>query len=494
LEYDGAEIVPWAIRKVNIKSNDVFNIFSEASEEGGEIQMDFFTVRAKFIGGEMQANKWMFRSREQAAAKFKELCGPLCEEAWLIHWAEGPSARGKKEVVMEQHWTLRRGMEKKQELLGNVKVMDNDESLLEFDDEALNQIENTGLAEVANKTAVAEFTQQLDGLFPTPSGAPATDSSIHAHPSETCPATVDESEALRILIVDDEPAILEYLTHLLGAWGHETVPKILTTENDAKKIIETVRITAFDVVISDVIMPGMDGFHLLEMLAPISPASAFIISDAGGCIECAKELKKKGIWVEPLLKPFERQELYTLLNGVGSKYGRDFRRLQRGRIRVEAQVSLADGDRLAQLLEPIVLEFIRGFDLSTAPSELQACLMRTAQRLVYYGLRLHCLLYESPYRRMNQPVDLGVLFEKWLAKSLTAHTRLRGYDANCRGIPGFVFDKIFDSEVEPIHKQLGLGWWKRMKNRSKFRNLFDAGILLVMIYDILAKELADSYE
>jgi len=240
-------------------------------------------------------------------------------------------------------------------------------------------------------------------------------------------------------------------------------------------------------------MPGIDGVHLIGSLAPISPASFFIISDAGACIECATELKKKGIWVEPLLKPFERQELQTLLNGVGSMYGRDFRRLQRGRIRVEAQVSLADGDRLAQLLEPIVIEFMRGFDLSTAPSELRTCLMRTARRLLFYGLRLHCLLFESPYRQMNQPVDLGALFEKWLVKSLTAHTHLRGYDANCRRIPGFVFDKVFDSEVEPIHKQLGLGWWRRVKNRSKFRNLFDAGILLVMMYDMQAKELAESH-
>src|SRR5258706_5411510 len=97
---------------------------AEASVWGGEIQMDFFTVRARVIGGETHTAKWMFRGKEQAAAKFKEVCGPLCEEAWLIHWAEDSSARGKKEIVLEQHWTLRGGIEKKQESLGNVKVMD----------------------------------------------------------------------------------------------------------------------------------------------------------------------------------------------------------------------------------------------------------------------------------------------------------------------------------------------------------------------------------
>ena len=306
------------------------------------------------------------------------------------------------------------------------------------------------------------------------------------------PPTVGESEALRILIVDDEPAILEFLTPLIGAWGHEAVPKLLSSEDDAKKIIETVRTTAFDVVISDVMMPGMDGLHLIESLAPISPTTVFIISDAGACIECSAELKKKGLLVQPLLKPFERQQLQAMLHEVSSGYGRDFRRLQRGRVRVEAQPLLTDGDHLAQLLEPIVTEFVKGFDLGKAPLKLWPDLIRTAQRLVFYGLRTHCLLFASPYRQSDQSMDLDVLYEKWLVKSLTVSSSIRGYDADCRGIPGFVFDMVFNNEVEPIQKQLALGWWRKTKNRGKFRQLFDSGILLAMMHDMNAKELADS--
>lgn len=304
--------------------------------------------------------------------------------------------------------------------------------------------------------------------------------------------TVGQTEALRILIVDDEPAILEFLGPLIAAWGHEAVPQLLSTEDDAKKIIEAVRATAFDVVISDVIMPGMDGLHLIESLAPISPTTVFIISDAGACIECSAELKKKGLWVQYLLKPFERQQLQAMLHDVSLGFGRDFRRLQRGRIRVEAQPLLADGDHLAQLLGPTVSEFVKGFDLTKAPPRLWPDLIRTAQRLVFYGLRTHCLLFGSPYRQNDQSMDLDALYEKWLVKSLTVSSFLRGYNADCHGIPGLIFDSVFDSEVETIQRQLALGWWRKMKNRGRFRQLFDSGILLAMMHDINAKELTDS--
>lgn len=456
--------------------------------------MDFFTVRAKLIGGEPSIKKWTYRSEVQAEAKFKEVCGPLCAETWLIHWADDRSIRGKKEMVLEQHWTRRGGTEMKQESLGVVEVLDDDESLLEFDDKESNQVEKTDLGEIANESCAnehGEFTEQLSIPFPTLSDLFANDSSVQVHQNETDAANVDEGEALKILLVDDEPAILKFLDPLLGKWGHEVVPKLLSTEDHAKEIIEAVKTTAFDLVITDVCMPGMNGVRLIESIAPISPASAFIISDTDSCIECSRALKKRGIWVQPFIKPFEHQELQSLLNGVGARYGRDFRRLQRGRVKVEAQLLLADGDRLAQLLEPIIMEFVKGFDLSKAPLELRPRLIRAARRLVFYGLRLHCLLFESPYRRISQPVDIEALYEKWLVKSLTAHSQLRGYDTECRGIPGFVFDSVFDSEVEPIQKQLGLGWWKRTKNRGKCCDLFEAGILLAMMYDMEAKELAN---
>ena len=69
----------------------------------------------------------------------------------------------------------------------------------------------------------AESAIKLDALFPTPSDLPADDSSLHFHPDETCATAADESQALRILVVNDEPAI-NYLAGLLASGATNLFP------------------------------------------------------------------------------------------------------------------------------------------------------------------------------------------------------------------------------------------------------------------------------
>lgn len=416
--------------------------------------MDFYTVRARLVDGEPAGEKWRFRDRQQAAAKFAEVCGPLCSEAWLIHWVDDASVRGRKEVVLERHWTLRGGIHVEPTSLGRVQVLDDDESLHEVDDRRNGNNLDIG--------------RELDRIFPTPD-MPADAPSERSE--ESFPA-VDADAVLRILVVDDDPVILEYLTALLCKWGHEALPKRVSSEEDAKNAIETVATANFDLLISHTVMPGMDGFRLVKSLAPVSPTTVFIISDCGLCTQLSQEFRNQGLWVEPLLRPFSHHDIQSVLKAVSLGHGRDFRRLLRGRVKVDAQPQLADGDLLARLLEPMVLKFVRGFNLSKIPLELWPRTIRTARRLVFWGLRTHCVLFASPYnyRRTDNSMDLDALYEDWLVKSLTASTYLRGYDTHSANFPSVVFDAVFDQEVEPIQKQLGLGWWRRLKNRAKFRN------------------------
>lgn len=136
-------------------------------------------------------------------------------------------------------------------------------------------------------------------------------------------------------------------------------------------------------------------------------------------------------------------------------------------------------------------EFLTSFDQSSAPAEMRPRLERSAEALVFYGIRIHCLLFKSNYRLThNQYMNLQELYEGWLVDSLTASRHLRGYDKDNFGIPTLVFNTLFNSEVEPVQKLIGLGWWRRMKNRNKFCNLFESGILLALMYDVKSKGLA----
>jgi sigma-B regulation protein RsbU (phosphoserine phosphatase) len=68
-----------------------------------------------------------------------------------------------------------------------------------------------------------------------------------------------EPNDLRMLIVDDSPMVLNFATHVLGRLG---IP--ITTAADGREGLEKMRDLAADILITDLMMPEMDGFELIE--------------------------------------------------------------------------------------------------------------------------------------------------------------------------------------------------------------------------------------
>lgn len=66
----------------------------------------------------------------------------------------------------------------------------------------------------------------------------------------------------RILAVDDERAILDALARVLGRDGHEVVKAVDPTA------VPGTDLSRFDLVLCDVMMPGMDGFELVRTIRP----------------------------------------------------------------------------------------------------------------------------------------------------------------------------------------------------------------------------------
>lgn len=69
-----------------------------------------------------------------------------------------------------------------------------------------------------------------------------------------------------MLAVDDEPPVREILTHLLEGEGHE-----VTTASSAREALERFQERAFDLVVTDMAMPGMSGEQLAATLKTLSP-------------------------------------------------------------------------------------------------------------------------------------------------------------------------------------------------------------------------------
>lgn len=84
--------------------------------------MPFFSVHAALSDYHGKAASWGFKDRILAEEKFKEVCGPLCAEAWLLRWTDDHFIRRKKEVHLERHWTFDKGVESERKTLGEISL------------------------------------------------------------------------------------------------------------------------------------------------------------------------------------------------------------------------------------------------------------------------------------------------------------------------------------------------------------------------------------
>ena len=107
----------------------------------------------------------------------------------------------------------------------------------------------------------------------------------------------------KILIIDDEPDIVEVLVARLEAMGFHAVGY-----TKAGKALDELKKDNFSVLITDLKMPEMDGMDVLKEAKKIDPDIEVIIFTANGSIEGAVQAIKEGAH-DYLVKPFEAIEL-----------------------------------------------------------------------------------------------------------------------------------------------------------------------------------------
>src|ERR1700722_12647952 len=111
-------------------------------------------------------------------------------------------------------------------------------------------------------------------------------------------------EKEKILVVDDEEAIREVVSTLLEAQGYAC-----TVRQNGRLALEAFREGAFDLVLSDIVMPEMDGLKRLAELRRDDPDVPVIMVTAMHDISIALEAIRAGAY-DYILKPFERDQLH----------------------------------------------------------------------------------------------------------------------------------------------------------------------------------------
>lgn len=121
----------------------------------------------------------------------------------------------------------------------------------------------------------------------------------------------------RVLVVDDEPRILDIVKYFLEQGGYE-----VESASTAEKALAAARKKAFDVAILDIVLDGDSGYEVAGRLKKLKNCDAMPVLFMSSKVEMAELfLRNFDGRAEFLLKPFKKEALLdtlkTLLDGGG---------------------------------------------------------------------------------------------------------------------------------------------------------------------------------
>jgi len=112
---------------------------------------------------------------------------------------------------------------------------------------------------------------------------------------------------IKVLLVEDDPSLREALGETLLLAGHD-----YRAVGSAEEALEAVAEESFNLVVSDVNMPGMDGHQLLSLLRSRHAQLPVLLMTAHGAVERAVDAMRQGA-ADYLVKPFEPKALMELV-------------------------------------------------------------------------------------------------------------------------------------------------------------------------------------
>jgi DNA-binding NtrC family response regulator len=114
--------------------------------------------------------------------------------------------------------------------------------------------------------------------------------------------------AKRVLIVDDDANLLSYVALIIDSYGICE----FDTASSGDKALAKIALQHFDLVITDLRMPGMDGLELMEQVQARCPHTRLIVMTAHSDAKTVKRAFELGAY-EVLVKPFSEKRLLVAM-------------------------------------------------------------------------------------------------------------------------------------------------------------------------------------
>lgn len=118
---------------------------------------------------------------------------------------------------------------------------------------------------------------------------------------------MESSAPVRVLVVDDEESVRFFLSRGLQKEGYA-----VDVEADGRAAIERLSRTPYDVVLTDIVMPGVSGLEVLRAVQEMDRDAIVILMTAHGTLDNTIHALRQGAF-DYLLKPFTLAELLVTL-------------------------------------------------------------------------------------------------------------------------------------------------------------------------------------
>ena len=127
----------------------------------------------------------------------------------------------------------------------------------------------------------------------------------------------------RILVIDDEPLVRSLMAQILSAAGHE-----VSEAGDAREALSTLERCDAELIVSDLLMPGVSGSELMRRVRELRPSLPVVLVTGVGTYTTVSDALGGGA-DGLVLKPFSHTELEDAVSGALERAGRSERELRR---------------------------------------------------------------------------------------------------------------------------------------------------------------------
>jgi PAS domain S-box-containing protein len=211
----------------------------------------------------------------------------------------------------------------------------------------------------------------------------------------------------KILVVDDEVELKNILVEALVSQGYEAVG--FTAGEEA---LEALRIQAFDVLLTDLMMPGIDGILLVREATRIDPNVICIMMTGQGTIQTAVDAMKVGAF-DYVLKPFRLQTMLPVLMRAMNT-----RHLRLENVQLREAVAIHElSETIAFTLDPqTVLSKLADGALVQSEADEVSILLPTSDGTELY---VAAVRGEKRERLLGERIPLQESISSWVARERT---------------------------------------------------------------------------